>query len=132
MRNVVFNMCVSLVAKKKILFIIVFLKNRPTSASFSFIFGPFKQTLQFLQQINSNKCSSSIQCRDSNPRPFNHELSPIITRPVHLPKYLSLFICWRGHRKTSIHYPSSHEQNRKVLYVLLDYSMICVLAASPF
>ena len=30
----------------------VFLKNGPTPASFSFIFGLFKQTIQFLQQIN--------------------------------------------------------------------------------
>ena len=31
----------------------LFLKNGPTPASFSFIFGHFKQTsLQFLQQIN--------------------------------------------------------------------------------
>ena len=29
-----------------------FFKNGPTPASFSFIFGLFKQTLQFLQQIN--------------------------------------------------------------------------------
>ena len=29
-----------------------FLKKWPTPASFSFIFGHFKQTLQFLQQIN--------------------------------------------------------------------------------
>ena len=29
-----------------------FIKNGPTTASFSFIFGLFKQTIQFLQQIN--------------------------------------------------------------------------------
>ena len=28
----------------------------PTAASFSFIFGIFKQTIQFLQQINVKKC----------------------------------------------------------------------------
>ena len=28
------------------------LKNGPTPASFSFIFGLFKQTIQYLQQIN--------------------------------------------------------------------------------
>ena len=33
-----------------------FFKNGPTSASFSFIFGLFKQTIQFLQQINVKKC----------------------------------------------------------------------------
>ena len=31
-------------------FFIFFYKNGPTPASFSFIFGLFKQTLQFLQQ----------------------------------------------------------------------------------
>ena len=34
----------------------LFFKNGPTSASFSFIFGLFKQTIQFLQQINVKKC----------------------------------------------------------------------------
>ena len=29
-----------------------FYKNGPTPASFSFIFGLFEQTIQFLQQIN--------------------------------------------------------------------------------
>ena len=38
-------------------------------------------TLKFLQQINVNKCPSSIQCRDSNSRPLQHESHPIITRP---------------------------------------------------
>ena len=42
-----------------------FKKNGPTPASFSFIFGLFKQTsLQFLQQIYVEKCPSSIRCRD--------------------------------------------------------------------
>ena len=31
---------------------IVFFKNRPTLASFSFIFSLFNQAIQFLQQIN--------------------------------------------------------------------------------
>ena len=31
-------------------------KNGPTPASFSFIFGPFKQIIQFLQQIKVKKC----------------------------------------------------------------------------
>ena len=34
----------------------IFLKNGPTTASFSFIFGLYKQTLQFLQQISVKKC----------------------------------------------------------------------------
>ena len=57
------------------------LKNGSTPASFSFLFSLFKETLQFLQQIIVKKRPSSIQCRDSNPQPFEHELSPITTRP---------------------------------------------------
>ena len=53
-----------------------------TPASFPFIFGLFKQTsIQFLQEINMKKCTSSIWRRDSNPRPYKHESSPITTRP---------------------------------------------------
>ena len=50
----------------------------PTPASFSFIFGLFKQTIQFLQQINVKKChvhpvyGAGIQ---------THNLLNIITRP---------------------------------------------------
>ena len=37
--------------------LVSFLKNWPTPATFSFIFGLFKQTsIQFLQQINMKKC----------------------------------------------------------------------------
>ena len=39
-----------------------FLKNGPYTASFLFIFGLFKQTVQFLQQIFVKKCPSSIRC----------------------------------------------------------------------
>ena len=43
--------------------------NGPAPASFSFIFGLFKQTIQFLQQIYVKKYPSSIRCRDLNPQP---------------------------------------------------------------
>ena len=33
--------------------------NGPTPASFSFIFGLFKQTIQFLQQINVHPVSNT-------------------------------------------------------------------------
>ena len=47
-----------------------------------FIFGLFKQTsLQILPQINVKKCPSSILCRDSNPRPLEHEGPLIATSP---------------------------------------------------
>ena len=58
-----------------------FLKIGPTPASFLFIFGLFKQTIQFLQQINVKKCPSSIRRWDSNPRPLERESTPITTRP---------------------------------------------------
>ena len=35
--------------------------NGPTSASFSFIFGLFNQTIQFFQQINVKNVQMSIQ-----------------------------------------------------------------------
>ena len=57
-----------------------FKKNGPTPASFLFIFGLFKQAIHYLQQI-VKKCPSSIQCWDPNPQPFEHELSPVTTRP---------------------------------------------------
>ena len=52
-------------------------KNGPIPASFSFIFGLFKQAIQFLQQIYVKKCPSSIQCRDLNPQPSERETLPI-------------------------------------------------------
>ena len=58
-----------------------FFKIGPTPASFLFIFGLFKQTIQFLQQINVKKCPSSIRRWDSNPRPLERESTPITTRP---------------------------------------------------
>ena len=71
--------------------IIIFL-NGPTLASFSFIFGIFKQTIQFLQQIIVKKCPSSIWRRDSNPQPLKYELSPITTRPGRPPNPLYFLI----------------------------------------
>ena len=53
---------------------------------FLFIFGLFKQTLQFLQQIYVKKCPSSKPCWDSNPEPSEHESPPITTRPGLLPQ----------------------------------------------
>ena len=59
----------------------VLLKNGPTPASFSFIFGLSNKHYKFLQQIYVKKCPSSIWCWDSNPRPSGHESPPITTRP---------------------------------------------------
>ena len=51
----------------------------------------FSVYFRFFQTINTifttnqcekmTKCSSSLQCRDSNPRPSKNESSPITTRP---------------------------------------------------
>ena len=51
------------------------------SSHFLIYFHLFKHKLQFLQQLNVKKCPSSIQCRDSNSRPLEHESPPITTRP---------------------------------------------------
>ena len=48
---------------------------------FLIIFCLFEQIIQILQQINMNKCPSSIQCWDSNSQPLKHKSSPITTRP---------------------------------------------------
>ena len=68
-----------------------FLKNRPSSASFLFIFGLFKQAMQILQQINVKKCPSSIRCRDQNSQPSNYESPPLTTRPGLPPNKLHSF-----------------------------------------
>ena len=62
----------------------------PTPASFSFIFGLFKQILQIFTTIICKKCPSSILCQDSNPQPLEHESPPITTRPGPRPKSVSL------------------------------------------
>ena len=64
---------------------VFFKKNGPTPASFSFIFGLFKQTLQFLQQINVKNIR-----RESNPQPLLCESLHITTRPG-LPPKLKVF-----------------------------------------
>ena len=63
-----------------------FVKNGPSSASFSFYFQSF-QTFQtnntFLQQINVKKCPTSIRCWDSNSWTWicyhNHKISATLS-----------------------------------------------------
>ena len=50
--------------------------NGPSSASFLFILGLFKQTIQILQQIYVKKCPSSIWCRNLNLQPSDFESPP--------------------------------------------------------
>ena len=59
-----------------------FVKNGPTQASFLFIFGLLKRTIQFFTTNQCEKCPSSIRRRNSNRQPFEYESSPITTRPV--------------------------------------------------
>ena len=49
---------------------------------FLFIFGLFKWTIHFLQQINGKPGPSSIGFRYLISQPLDHETSPITTKPV--------------------------------------------------
>ena len=53
---------------------IIFMLNGPSSASFSFYFRLFKQTI--LATNKCEKCPSSIWCRDLNSRPAEHKSPP--------------------------------------------------------
>ena len=59
---------------------LLFLKNGPTPASFSFIFV-FPNTHCNCKTNKCKKCPSSIQCRDPNSQPLEYESPPIGTRP---------------------------------------------------
>ena len=61
------KMCTSFKAPRMKVNLVIKILDEPTPASFPFIFGLFKQTIQFLQQINVLKCPSSIWRWDSNP-----------------------------------------------------------------
>ena len=54
--------------------------NGPTPASFLFIFGIFKQTIQFFTTNQCEKMKCPSMHRDLNPRPLEYESSPITTR----------------------------------------------------
>ena len=58
----------------------LFLKNGPSLASFSFIFG-LLQTIQNLHQINMLKYPSNIWIQDSNSWTSVYESPPLTTRP---------------------------------------------------
>ena len=57
-------------------FIIIIILNGPTPPSFSFIFGLFKQTLQFLQQINVKHVH-----REYSTGIWTHDLSNMSRQP---------------------------------------------------
>ena len=59
-----------------------FLKNGPSPASFFVDFWSSLNKHQYnLKRFNVKKCPSNIWLRDLNPRPSEHEFSPITTRP---------------------------------------------------
>ena len=103
--------------------------NIPFPASFSFIFGLF-QTNNAIFTINKcEKCPSSIQCWDSNPRPLEHESSPITTRLCSIFLCFAAFVCFllnrrrRLLRRPNLHYLSLNlvffiqERERKKLFL---------------
>ena len=55
-----------------------------------------------------SKCSSSIRRRDSNPRPFKHESSPITTRPGLTP---TSYDCFQSILETT-ELRANHNNNR--------------------
>ena len=85
---------------------LLFLKKWVILGLFFAYFRLFKQTLQFLQQINVKQCPSNIQCWDSNSHTLEHESRPITTRPGLPPNLTLLFslkyvgtpstlLCWQ-------------------------------------
>ena len=69
------------------LYFIVFFKNGPSPASFSFNFGHFQTNINtILQEIIVQKCPCSTQCWDSNPQPSEVKSPPVTTRPGLPPK----------------------------------------------
>ena len=88
-------------------------------------FRLFKQTLQFLKQINVKKCPSSIQHRDSNSQPFDYKSPPLTTRPG-LPK-ADGFVC-----RTKIIFINANDLafqlqvgNRKKIFYTFWSSLFC-------
>ena len=71
-------------------FNILFFKKWANPGLFFVYFHLFKQTLQFLQQINVKKCPSSIRRQDSNSQPSDFESPPLTTRPRLPPNILSI------------------------------------------
>ena len=53
-------------------------------------FGLFKQTIQFLQDIDMKKCPSNIWGRDLYSQPVENEPSPVTTRPGLPPNLLDI------------------------------------------
>ena len=84
------------IGQSRPLFALFFKTNGPTPASFLFFLGLFLTNNTILATNECEKCPSNIQRRDLNPRPLDHESSPITTRPGLPPLGLfGLFLSFR-------------------------------------
>ena len=68
-------------------FLLLFLKKRAITGLFFYLFLSFQTNIIILQKNKCEKCPSSIQCWDSNPRPLEHESPPITNKPGLPPSY---------------------------------------------
>ena len=55
--------------------------KRANPGNFFVYIGPFQANNTIFTTNQCEKCPSSIQCWDLNPHPFEHESSPITSRP---------------------------------------------------
>ena len=96
---------------------------------FFIYFHHFKQTLQFLQQINVKKCPSSIGRRELNSQPSDYKSPPLTTRPGLPP--LTYFLCGKAfHRRLVVNIacedaPYSRHDCRKRKSKLLLSCYVC-------
>ena len=59
----------------------IYFFNGPSPASFSVYFLSFQANITIFTTSICGKCPSSIWCWDSNPRPSEHESTPLTNRP---------------------------------------------------
>ena len=102
----------------EILQLYLFLKKWAIPDLFLVYFRLFKQTIQFLQQIDVKKYPSSIRCWDLNPRPSEDELPPITTKPGLSPIiaiFYSIFLSWDCLRSPKcLRKPFRRSENKKL------------------
>ena len=96
----------------------IFFKKWAIPDLFLVYFRLFKQTIQFLQQIDVKKYPSSVRCWDLNPRPSEDELPPITTKPGLSPIiaiFYSIFLSWDCLRSPKcLRKPFRRSENKKL------------------
>ena len=104
---------------------VLFFKNGPYPASFSFLFSSFQTNTTIRTANKCEKCPSSIQHRDSNSQPFDYKSPPLTTRPG-LPK-ADGFVC-----RTKIIFINANDLafqlqvgNRKKIFYTFWSSLFC-------